>query len=53
MSIKTVNGWEEDGLLGGVFNREKITFGGNSSVDISSFESEMRKQNLHLTSMKG
>ena len=37
----------------GKFNREKITFGGNSSVDISSFENEMRKQNLHLTSMKG
>lgn len=36
----------------GKFNREKLTFGGNSSVDISAFESEMRKQNLHLTSLK-
>ena len=36
----------------GKFNREAITFGGNSSVDISNFESEMRKQNLYLTSIK-
>ena len=36
----------------GKFNREKITFGSNSSVDLADFEQEMRKQNLHLTSLK-
>lgn len=38
--------------VSGKFNREKITFAGNSSVDISDFENEMRKQNLHLTGIK-
>lgn len=36
----------------GKFNRNKLTFGGNSSVDLSDFEQEMRKQNLHLTKMQ-
>ena len=35
----------------GVFNREKISFGG-ASLTTEPFEAEMRKQNLHLTSLK-
>ena len=34
----------------GEFNREKISCAGGSITD---FEAEMRKQNLHLTSLKG
>lgn len=36
----------------GKFNREKITFGGNSSLTTAPFEAEMRKQNLWLTKLQ-
>ena len=37
----------------GVFNREKIICGAESaSLDVATFEPEMRKQNLRLTSLK-
>ena len=36
----------------GVFNREKIKFGGNSSVTIDTFEQALRTQNLHLRGLK-
>ena len=36
----------------GVFNREKISFGGSSTLKIEEFEPELRKQNIHLTSLK-
>ena len=36
----------------GVFNREKITFGGNSALKVEDFEPELRRQNIHLTSIQ-
>ena len=40
-------------FFSGVFNREKIICGAESaSLDVATFEVEMRKQNLRLTSIK-
>lgn len=37
----------------GVFNRERVRFGAAAaSLTADTFENEMRKQNLHLTSIK-
>ena len=37
----------------GVFNREKIICGAESaSLDVATFEPELRKQNIRLTSLK-
>ena len=35
----------------GKFNRERIKLGGSSTLTLEPFENEMRKQNLHLTSI--
>lgn len=36
----------------GKFNRERIILGGDSSLTLDIFENEMRRQNIHLTSIK-
>lgn len=36
----------------GKFNREKIKLGGNSTLTLDAFENSLRKQNIHLTSIK-
>ena len=37
----------------GKFNREKISFGGNSSVNIDDFEPELRRQGIWMTAQRG
>lgn len=36
----------------GKFNRERIILGGDSSLTLDTFENELRRQNIHLTSIK-
>lgn len=36
----------------GVFNRERIKFGGSSSLTTAPFEAELRKQNIHLRGLQ-
>lgn len=36
----------------GKFNRERIKLGGASTLTLEPFENEMRKQNLHVTSIQ-
>lgn len=36
----------------GTFNREKIILGGDSSLTLDTFENELRRQNIHLTSIQ-
>ena len=36
----------------GKFNRERIKIGGDSSLTLETFENELRRQNIHLTSIK-
>ncbi len=36
----------------GKFNRERIKLGGTSSLTIEPFEDQLRKSNIHLTSIK-
>ena len=36
----------------GTFNREKVSVGGAESLTSDAFEQELRKQNIHLTSLK-
>lgn len=38
--------------VSGRFNRDKITFGGASTINISDFEQSLRTQNIHLTALK-
>lgn len=37
----------------GKFNRERIKLGGDSSLTLDTFENEMRRQDIWLTSIKG
>lgn len=36
----------------GKFNRERIKLGGSSTLTLEPFENELRKQNIHLTSIQ-
>ena len=36
----------------GKFNRERINLGGGSSLTLEPFENELRKQNIHVTSIQ-
>lgn len=36
----------------GKFNRERIKLGGDSSLTLEPFENELRKQNIHVTSIQ-
>ena len=36
----------------GKFNRERINLGGDSSLTLEPFENELRKQNIHVTSIQ-
>ena len=36
---------------GGFFNRERIKLGGDSTLTIDTFENELRKQNIRLTTI--
>lgn len=38
--------------VSGKFNRERIKLGGDSSLTLDTFANELRRQNIHLTSVK-
>ncbi len=40
------------GYASGKFNRERIKLGGGSTLTLEPFEQELRKQNIHLTSIQ-
>lgn len=50
--IAGASGGVTQAYAAGKFNRERINLGGGSTLTLEPFENELRKQNIHVTSIQ-